>query len=162
MLIGSKDGSYAFKLLPQNVDQATASARSTYGELVQLLPNGTLKMIWKRKLPNFPAKVLISPGGQVVTLDNYAGNGEPKNALVVYSAKGQTLAQYTYRDLFPTCQLCGGRAGMAAPYLATQFKATWTYYDVSHLALRDENGKGPTINLVTGKLKTNWTGQERR
>lgn len=162
MLIKSEFGSYAFKLSPRNVDQATASARTTYGELVQMSPNGSLTTIWKRKLPNFPGKVLISPRGQVVTLDNYAGNGDPKNALVVYGLSGQPLAHYTYAELFPNCQSCGGSYGMAAPYLTSKYTATWAYYDVIHLALRDGNGKGPTINLVTGKLKTNWNGQERR
>ncbi|UQN05734.1 hypothetical protein [Deinococcus sp. QL22] len=162
MLIGSDYGNYAFKLLPQNVDQPTASARTAYGELVQMSPNGTLKTVWKRQLANLPAKVMLNSGGQVVTIDNHAGYGQPKNALVIYGLKGQVLANYSFDQLVPKPADCRACYLLGEPFLMAGFRIKWAYYDVPHLALRDENGKGPTTNLVTGKLKTNWNGQERR
>ncbi|THF68623.1 hypothetical protein E7T06_15640 [Deinococcus sp. Arct2-2] len=162
MLIGSEYGSYGFKFLSQNVDQSTAFARAAYGELVKMLPDGTLKTVWKRELPNIPLKVLLSSDGHVVTIDNHAGYGQPKNALVVYGLKGQILANYSFNQLGLKPEDCRACYLLDTPFLIGGFKAKWVYYDVPHLALRDENGKGPTINLVTGKLKTNWNGQERR
>lgn len=156
-LIGSDWGGYGFKFLPQGVSQEKASARSTRGELFQLQPNGTLKTLWKRSLVNTPSRVLISPRGHVVTVDNWAGYGSPKHAVVIYDQKGKITADLTYAQVMrgsPPCDECGSMDG---PFLTGGYrKIDFTSYgnqDEWFLMLRDARGKGPTISLKTGKLK---------
>lgn len=71
------------------MDAATASARASWGELFQLQADGTLKTLWKHNLVNTPGRILISPRGHVVTLDNWAGHGSPAHAIVIYDPQGK-------------------------------------------------------------------------
>lgn len=129
-------------------------ARETYGELVQLLPTGDLKSLWKRGLPDLPHRVFLSPQGHVV-LDTYAGHGQGKHALVIYHPQVRLVADYDFNTLVPNVNdrnRCGYM--MSGPSLSGVYDVKWTdYASVPHLALRDPGG-GPTFDLVTGKLKT--------
>ncbi|WP_146009631.1 hypothetical protein [Deinococcus planocerae] len=162
LLVGSDSGSSGFKLLPRGVDDARASARESWGELVQLQPDGTLRTLWKRRLVNTPARVYLSPRGQVVTLDNHAGYGSPRHAVVVYDPGGRVTADLSFAEVVPNASGCRACGSMDGPFLTWGYQPKWVFYgnDV-HLALRDKDGRGPTINLVTGKLKTLWNGQPR-
>lgn len=162
LLVGSDFGSYGFKFLPRGVNAAQASARESWGELFVLQPDGSLKTLWKRKLVNTPARILISPRGQVITLDNWAGSGSPKHAVVIYDLKGKVTADLGFSDVVPDAGACPRCGSMDGPFLTRGYTPKFTFYgeDV-HLALRDAAGKGPAINLVTGKLKTSWNGRER-
>lgn len=156
LLIGSDFGGYGFKFLPRGVNDATASARESWGELFVLQPDGTLKTLWKRKLVNTPSRVLISPRGQVVTLDNWAGDGSPRHAVVVYDLKGKVTADLKFSDVVPDARACPRCGSMDGPFLSWGYTPKYVFYGGEpHLALRSPTGKGPTINLVTGKLKTN-------
>ncbi|WP_104990202.1 hypothetical protein [Deinococcus sp. NW-56] len=162
LLIGSDFGSYGFKFLPHGVNDANASARESWGELFVLQPDGTLRTLWKRKLVNIPSRVLISPRGQVVTLDNWAGSGSPKHAVVIYDLQGKVTADLKFSDVVPAPDACPRCQSMDGPFLSWGYTPKFTFYgeDV-HLALRNPQGKGPSLNLVTGKLKTLWNGQPR-
>lgn len=162
LLVGSDYGSYGFKLLPRGVDESRASARESWGELVQLQPDGTLKTLWKRRLVNTPARVYLSPRGQVVTLDNHAGYGRPRHAVVIYDLQGRVTADLSFAQVVPNAADCRACGSMDGPFLSWGYQPKWVFYgnDV-HLALRDDRGQGPTINLVTGKLKTLWNGGPR-
>lgn len=161
LLIGSEYGSYGFKLLPQGVNDATASARESWGELVQLRPDGTLKTLWKRRLVNTPARVYLSPRGHVVTLDNHAGYGSPRHAVVIYDLRGKVTADLSFAQLVPDPTDCRC-ASMDGPFLYWAYRVDWAFYGEDiHLALRDDQGRGPSINLVTGKPKTLWNGKPR-
>ncbi|MEF2279091.1 hypothetical protein V3W47_12345 [Deinococcus sp. YIM 134068] len=134
------------------------------GELVQLLPGGQLKTLWKSRLPAFPHKVFLSSQGHVVLLDTHAGSGQGKNALVIYSSRGELIANYDFNTVVPDVD---DRKrfyyALSGFYLSSVYTVRWaTYAGVPHLTLRDRDGKGPTINLTTGEFKTVWNGQSRR
>ncbi|MDL2344880.1 hypothetical protein QOL99_12060 [Deinococcus sp. MIMF12] len=162
LLIGSDFGIYGFKFLPRGVSDASASARESWGELFMLQPDGRLKTLWKRRLVNTPSRILISPRGQVVTLDNWAGSGSPRHAVVVYDLNGKVTADLKFSDVVAAPDACPRCFSMDGPFLSWGFAPKFVFYgeDV-HLALRDFQGKGPSLNLVTGKLKTVWNGQPR-
>ena len=157
LLVGSEWGGYGFKFLPQGVNPASASAKATRGELVQLQPGGSLKTLWKRALVNTPSRVLLSPRGHVVTLDNWAGYGSPKHAVVVYSPQGKVTADLTYAQVMQGSPACNACQSMDGPFLSWGYqKIDFTSYgngDEWFLILRDAKGKGPTLSLKTGKLK---------
>ncbi len=158
LLVGTDYGSYGFKFLPQGVDRATASARASWGELFQLQADGTLKTLWKHGLVNTPGRILISPRGHVVTLDNWAGHGSPAHAVVIYDPQGKLVADLKFSQVIPdakACPRCGAQS-MDGPFITGGYKASFTSYgtaDEWFLVLRDEAGKGPSISLKTGKLK---------
>lgn len=162
LLIGSDFGSYGFKFLPRGVSDADASARESWGELFMLQPDGRLKTLWKRKLVNTPSRILISPRGQVVTLDNWAGYGSPRHAVVIYDLTGRVTADLNFSQVVPNAKDCPACDSMDGPFLSWNYQPKWVFYgnDV-HLALRDGKGRGPNINLVTGKFKTLWNGKPR-
>lgn len=157
-LVATEYGSYGFKYLPKTA----AGAQESWGELFQLQTDGTLKTLWKHSLVNTPARVLVSPRGQVVTLDNWGGQGSPAHAVVIYDPVGKVVADLSYSRVLngSTCARCGGADG---PLLNLAYTPKFTSYgnqDEWFLLLRDEKGVEPTISLKTGKLKTEWNGKK--
>ena len=65
-----------------------------------LLTNWSNKQttVWRRPLTAPPAHVLVSDGGNVITLDLHCRAGW-EHALVVYGEKGQPIADYRLEDL---------------------------------------------------------------
>lgn len=171
LFVAGKWSDYGFKFVPQKVTVSTASAQSATGELVQLQTDGTLKTLWKRPLVNVPSRILISPRGHIVTLDNWAGYGSPKHALVIYDLKGKVTADLTYEQVMrgsPPCPKCQSMDGafLSWGYAPSEGgKIDFTTYgqqDEWFILLRDAQGQGPTISLRTGEFKTNWNGRPRR
>lgn len=157
LLIGSSWGAYGFKFLPQGVSSGTPFGKATRGELFQLQSDSSLKTLWKRTLVNTPSRILISPRGHVVTLDNWAGRGSPNHAVVIYDQKGKVTVDLTYAQVMRGSPPCNRCSSMDGPFLTWGYrKIDFTSYglgDEWFLILRDEQGKGPTISLTTGKLK---------
>lgn len=146
------------------MDSGTARAKEGWGELVQLQPNGNFKTLWKRKLLNTPSRILISPRGQVVTLDNWAGYESPRHAVVIYDAKGKVVADLNFSQVITNPKSCPRCNSMDGPFLTSGYTPKFFLYgngDEWYLLLRDEKGQGPTINLQTGQFKTKWNGETR-
>lgn len=51
---------------------------------------------------------------------------------------------------------------MDGPFITGGYRPSFNIYgNEGFLLLRDDKGKGPTVSLKTGKLKTVWNGQVR-
>ena len=165
MVIGTEFGSeYALKFMPQQVNRATARAKESWGELVRLQPDGTFKTVWKRKLVNTPGRILVSPRGQVVTIDNWAGYGSPQHAVVIYNLTGKVVADLSYAQVVPnpkSCPRCNSMDGLFLMNAYTPRLFLGGNGDEWWLLLRDEKRQGPTIDLKTGQPKTKWKGETR-
>ncbi|MDO4246037.1 MAG: hypothetical protein Q4C89_08450 [Deinococcus sp.] len=116
-IVGTDYGSYGFKFLPQGVDKATASARASWGELFQLQADGTLKTLWKHNLVNTPGRILISPRGHVVTLDNWAQEGSPAHAVVIYDPHGKLVADLKFSQVVTDPKACPRCGSMDGPFI---------------------------------------------
>ncbi|WP_230285890.1 hypothetical protein, partial [Deinococcus sp. 23YEL01] len=92
-----------------------------------------------------------------MTVDNWAGRGSPKHAVVIYDQKGKVTADLTYTQVMRGSPPCNECSSMDGPFLSWGYrKIDFTSYgsgDEWFLIFRDEQGKGPTISLTTGKLK---------
>lgn len=164
LLVAADWGDYGFKFLPQSVNNASASARASWGELFQLQADGTLKTLWKHGLVNTPGRILISPRGHVVTLDNWAGHGSPAHAVVIYDPAGKVMADLKFSQVVTDAKACARCGSMDGPFLTWGYTPKFTSYgnqDEWFLVLRNDKGKGPTVSLKTGKLKTVWNGKKQ-
>lgn len=164
LLVGSDFGDYGFKFLPRGVNTSSASARESWGELVQLQADGSVKSLWKRQLVNVPSRILISPSGHVVTLDNWAGAGSPAHAVVIYDPSGRVVADLSFSQVITRPGACPACMSMDGPFLSRQYQPKFNVYGSGNgwfLALRNAAGQGPTISLRTGQFKISWNGQPR-
>lgn len=155
LFIGSEYGAYGFKFLPRGVTARTARARDSWGELVELQADGSLKGLWNHQLVNVPGRIVISPRGDVVTLDNWAGVGSPAHAVVIYNRSGRVVADLSFSQVIPQAAACPRCQSMDGPFLTGVYQPKFTAYGQEwFLLLRDAKGHGPTISLSTGRLKT--------
>lgn len=164
LVVAADWGDYGFKFLPQSVNNASASARASWGELFQLQADGTLKTLWKHALVNTPGRILVSPRGHVVMLDNWAGHGSPAHAIVIYDPHGKLVADLKFSQVVTDPKACPRCGSMDGPFITGGYRASFTSYgnaDEWFLVLRDDKGKGPTVSLKTGKLKTVWNGKKQ-
>ena len=140
---------YGFKVLPTSPTFETSAT----GELFRLAPDGMTPTVWRGMLRNLPLNAYITPRGQVVTVDTYAGDRQGRHALVIYDPKGKVLADLTYAEVVrgkvehPRFQV----GGISGPFLSQAYAVKFTYESKLLLAFKDAQGRGPVFNPETGK-----------
>ena len=138
---------YGLKLLP-NPQKPNAPAT---GELFRLTASGQTPVVWRSVLRNHPLEVYVSPRGDVITLDTYAGDSSGRHALVIYGRAGQVLADLSISEVVPGDNRIVSTA--SGRFLSRVFQGKFVYYDKPYFALRDARGQGPVFDLDTGKRK---------
>jgi len=128
LLVGLDFGNYGFKFLPRGVNPSSASARESWGELVQLQADGSLKSLWKHRLVNVPSRILISPSGHVVTLDSWAGAGSPAHAVVIYNPSGRVVADLSFSQVITRPGACPACMSMDGPFLSGPYRPKFNMY----------------------------------
>ena len=158
-------GQHLLKVIPELKQPYDLKPRVTRLEFQKLQAGGELVTLWKTSLTHMPAKAFIHPWGEpcVALLDTYAGQSGGKHALVIFNADGKKVADYAFNDLVPKAEQARFYWLMSGYFLTSQYSVKWAEYaGVPHVALRDSQGQGPTVNCRTGKLKTNWNGSPTR
>ncbi|WP_102126012.1 hypothetical protein [Deinococcus planocerae] len=141
---------YGFKVLPR----AGRFGVPATGELFRLTVTGTTPVVWRGTLKNHPLNVSLSPRGHVVTLDTYGGDRQGRHALVIYSPRGQVVADLSFSDVVPgKPNSTKFGLGVSGLFLSQGYQAKFVYYDKPYFALRDAKGTGPVFDLDTGKQK---------
>jgi hypothetical protein len=126
------------------------------------LPEGTLiairddfgeQRIWRARLINVPARVIVTDDGRtVVTIDNAGCGFGREHSVVVYGERGRMIADLRLEDILDPDEIQRQIPHSMAGRLWTE-KASFSFNRVSGaLAIAFDWGRHVTIDLLTGKV----------